>query len=70
MKNRNGTIPIAHAAARRGARIGVAIATALIIWCLVTMLTGCKGLHDPCEGHGGTVNLNKGLYTCADGSIV
>jgi hypothetical protein len=46
-----------------------ALAAVLLTLVAVTfLLTGC--LHDPCEGHGGTVNLNKGLYTCADGTTV
>jgi hypothetical protein len=43
----------------------VAILAVIIMSC-VMLLTGCG---DPCAGHGGTVNLNKGVFTCADGTV-
>ena len=49
--------------------IGVALSIAVMVMC-VLILTGCRiGVHDPCVNHGGTVNLNKGVFTCADGTV-
>jgi hypothetical protein len=46
--------------------IGVALSIAVIVMCLI-ILAGCG---DPCADHGGTVNVNKGIFLCADGTAV
>ena len=82
--NRNGSKPLARDPRPKGAQRGVTRrdhwtpriplmklgALAAVVLALVAatfLLTGCG---DPCAGHGGTINLNKGLYTCADGTVV
>lgn len=45
---------------------GLMLSLVLIVLALV-MLTGCG---DPCAGHGGVLNDNKGTVTCADGTVI
>ena len=63
--NRTDSTTSTDSPRRIAAWIGVMIALALIVACLLT-LTGCGG----CQGHGGVLNDNKGTITCADGTVV
>ena len=58
--NRNGDIP------RWVAVAGLLLSLFLALSALA-MLAGCG---DPCAGHGGVLNDNKGTITCADGTVV
>lgn len=75
----NGTdnTPTARPISRRVAYIGAVISAALIIFCLVTMLSGClyEWADKDCAPHGGVAKVrmlgNTGIWKakCNDGTV-